>query len=153
MTFVVITGNDRKRFDRIRDALNYSTAQSRIYQLDAFGNLDPLSNEDIEELLQYEPIARQSEETNFQEQDQNSEQDSVEEEQKIPKTQVQDTSRTEKEKVIIKKEEPKKRSPALTIFLYAVYIILILIIIYVAYLIISPYFKEFMQLSNDYGLN
>jgi hypothetical protein len=152
MPFIVITGNDRKQFEKLREAISYSTVQSRIFQMDAFGNLNPLSNEEIQELLRYEPISRQeSPQNNINQVEQN--QPLNQTEQKKQDKNIVHYDKIEKKEDVKVPEKKKEKEPFnFKIILYIIYFILIALIIYVAYRIIAPYWKEFIGISGDYGL-
>ena len=51
MIYVVVTGPNRKEFKKIRDALEYKSPESRLYEMDAFGNMVPLGTEDIDKRM------------------------------------------------------------------------------------------------------
>ncbi|MBT3464663.1 hypothetical protein HOD20_00370 [archaeon] len=55
MAYIVITGNDRKEFEILKEAIEYKTGQSRIYEMDAFGNMRPLDNESLQKAMESEP--------------------------------------------------------------------------------------------------
>ncbi|MBN2421999.1 hypothetical protein JXB41_02130 [Candidatus Woesearchaeota archaeon] len=146
MTYVVITGNNRKEFEKLREAISYSTVQSRIYEGDAFGNMMPLNKKMIDEKLQYEPIAKPVQ----KEQKETEEQKPVQEKNAKPFDQkkknlvdYREIEQKELGNMKIETKEEKKEKSKFTIINYIIYIILIAIIIYVAYLIIAPYWKEF----------
>ncbi|MBU0757464.1 MAG: hypothetical protein KKF44_05335 [Nanoarchaeota archaeon] len=187
MVYFVITGNDRKQYESLKEAVTYSTEQSRIYSVDAFGNLAPLDEERINSIMKTEAMtnanirpepvigdAAVSQQSNEQPTPANANSQSTSSSQ-VPQETGQPISQTlQKEKNLVdfdrinekegykktetvqetppkEKELPKKKS-AWGIMSYVIYFILIAIIIYVAYLIIYPYYKEFANLDKSFGL-
>ncbi|MBD3203077.1 hypothetical protein GF327_02185 [Candidatus Woesearchaeota archaeon] len=141
MAYVVITGNQRKQFDSLKEAVNYSTVQSRIFQMDTFGNLTPMTNEMINELMEYEEVTRESRP-----------QEPIQQDHKLQE-QAQKKKLVDYENIEDKKNvKEKKKNFNFQIILYIIYFILIAIIIFAVYMILAPYWREFVGLNKDFGL-
>ncbi|MBN1502440.1 hypothetical protein JW930_02770 [Candidatus Woesearchaeota archaeon] len=148
MTFVVITGTDRKEFETMREALSYRTAVSRIYERDTFGNVVPLDNAKIQEYLQHEPVAKPP-----KKEEKAADQDLLNTDaEKSPQTTIQEDKldkelshldQLERERTSDTHEGAKsKKTNLLTILIY---VFMAAIIIFFLLMIIRPFFENFFN--------
>lgn len=151
MAFIVITGNNRKQFDSIREALEYRTIDSRLFELDAFGNLILLREEHINDYLKKEPIKKtvNKHETAVMNQNQQSEHQSPfpNRDESLNK-ELQKIEQDELDRS--KKIGPQKRSKPVGITLILLYVFLALILLFFVYIILRPFFTTFFTSYTDF---
>jgi hypothetical protein len=141
LSFIVITGTDRKEFEKLRDALEYRTEQSRIYQMDAFGNLNPLGEELVNQLLEYEPIAKPVVETKP-----TSEAKPAAPEEKV----LVNTAAIEKKELGQVIQVVQKKESDHLILRAIIYIVLVGILLFFVVMIIGPFWEQFQNLDKSF---
>jgi hypothetical protein len=158
MPYIVITGNDRKQCETIREALEYRTPDSRVYEMDAFGNLSPLGDDSLNELLKREPISKPVKADAPQDQapglpsgeQPDNKQINVTVNLQQPQKELVNFKELDQKSMLLRNQQqmPARESGFATVFKYAVMLIIFGTLIVVAIVVLAPFFKDLSKIMD-----